>query len=89
MPPMPPPLVLLGGALKPGLNQIAMVNDLKSSLSDKGIETAATFPDGTPNHLMIALEESMKTMVSHIKTNSKIEVTTVGVGFTTGFGQMQ
>ena len=89
MPPMPPPLVLLGGALKPGLNQIAMVNDLKSSLSEKGIETAATFPDGTPNHLMIALEETMKVMVSSIKTNAKVEVTTTGVGFTTGFGQIQ
>jgi hypothetical protein len=89
MPPMPPPLVLLGGALKPGLNQIAMINDLKANLSEKGIETAATFPDGTPNHLMIALEETMKVMVSSIKTNAKIEVTTVGAGFTTGFGQIQ
>lgn len=89
MPPLPPPLVLIGGALKPGLNHISMVNDLKSNLSEKGIETAATFPDGTPNHLMIALEETVKLMVSHVKTNAKVEVTTVGVGLTTGFGQIQ
>jgi hypothetical protein len=89
MPQIPPPLVLLGGALKPGLNHISMINDLKSNLSEKGIETAATFPDGTPNHLMIALEETMKVMVSSIKTNAKVEVTTVGAGFTTGFGQIQ
>jgi hypothetical protein len=89
MPPIPPPLVLLGGALKPGLNQVAMINDLKSNLSEKGIETAATFPDGTPNHLMIALEETVKLMVSSIKTNAKVEVTTTGAGFTTGFGQIQ
>lgn len=89
MPPIPPPLVLLGGALKPGLNHISMINDLKSNLGEKGIETAATFPDGTPNHLIIALEETMKVMVSNIKTNAKVEVTTVGVGFTTGFGQIQ
>lgn len=89
MPPIPPPLILLGGALKPGLNQIAMINDLKSSLSEKGIETAATFPDGTPNHLMIALEETVKIMIGHIKTNAKIDVTTTGVGLTTGFGQIQ
>jgi hypothetical protein len=89
MPPIPPPLVLLGGALKPGLNHIAMINDLKSNLSEKGIETAATFPDGTPNHLMIALEETVKLMVSNIKTNAKVEVTTTGAGFTTGFGQIQ
>jgi hypothetical protein len=89
MPPMPPPLVLIGGALKPGLNQVAMINDLKSNLSEKGIETAATFPDGTPNHLMIALEETVKLMVSHIKTNSKVEVTTTGVGFSMGYGQIQ
>ena len=89
MPPIPPPLVLLGGGLKPGLNSVSMINDLKASLIDKGIETAATFPDGTPNHLMIALEETMKLMVSNIKTNAKVEVTTVGAGFTTGFGQIQ
>jgi hypothetical protein len=89
MPPMPPPLVLLGGALKPGLNHIAMINELKSNLSEKGIETAATFPDGTPNHLIIGLEETMKVMVSSIKTNAKVEVTTTGVGLTTGFGQIQ
>jgi hypothetical protein len=89
MPPMPPPLVLIGGALKPGLNQVAMINDLKSNLSEKGIETAATFPDGTPNHLMVALEETVKLMVSHIKTNSKVEVTTTGVGFSIGYGQIQ
>ncbi len=89
MPPIPPPLVLIGGALKPGLNQVAMINDLKSNLSEKGIETAATFPDGTPNHLMIALEETVKLMVSHIKTNSKVEVTTTGVGLSMGYGQIQ
>lgn len=89
MPPMPPPLVLIGGALKPGLNHVAMINDLKSNLSEKGIETAATFPDGTPNHLMIALEETVKLMVSHIKTNSKVEVTTTGVGLAMGYGQIQ
>jgi hypothetical protein len=89
MPLIPPPLVLLGGALKPGLNHVSMINDLKSNLSEKGIETAATFPDGTPNHLMIALEETMKVMVSSIKTNAKVEVTTTGVGLTTGFGQIQ
>ena len=66
-----------------------MINDLKSNLSEKGIETAATFPDGTPNHLMIALEETVKLMVSSIKTNAKVEVTTTGAGFTTGFGQIQ
>ena len=89
MPSIPPPLVLLGGALKPGLNHVAMINDLKANLSEKGIETAATFPDGTPNHLMIAMEETVKLMVGNIKTNAKIDVTTVGVGFTTGFGQIQ
>jgi hypothetical protein len=89
MPSIPPPLVLLGGALKPGLNHVAMINDLKANLSEKGIETAATFPDGTPNHLMIAMEETVKLMVSNIKTNAKIDVSTVGVGVTTGFGQIQ
>ena len=89
MPPIPPPLVLIGGALKPGLNQVAMVNDIKASLQAKGIETAPTMPDGTPNNMMIAIEETVKTLITHIKTNANISVTTTGVGLTQGYGQIQ
>ena len=89
MPMIPPPLVLVSGALKPGLNHVSMINDVKSSLDEKGIVTAPTMPDGSPNHMMIAIEETIKTITSHIKTNAQISVSTVGVGFSQGFGQIQ
>jgi hypothetical protein len=89
MPPIPPPLILVGGALKPGLNHVSMINDVKASLEEKGIVTAPTMPDGTPNNMMIAIEEAIKVVVQHIKTNANISVTTTGVGLAMGYGQIQ
>jgi hypothetical protein len=90
MPMLPPPLILVAGGIKPGMNSVAMINDIKSNLTEKGIETAPTLPDGTPNNMMIAIEETVRTMVSHIKTNSTIQ--TFGIGATgpvQGYGQIQ
>lgn len=90
MPQLPPPLILVGGALKPGLNSISMVNEIKSKLIEKGIDTSSVLPDGTPNNLMIAVEEVVKVMTNDIKTKSTIQ--TFGIGATgpvTGYGQIQ
>jgi len=87
--PIPPPLVYAGGMLKPGLNQVSVVNDLKSQLADKGIETGAYMSDGTPNYMMAAMEIQTQVMVKHIKEDSKIDVMTIGpTGPTTGYAQM-
>ena len=90
MPTLPPPLILVGGVIKPGMNSVAIINDIKSNLTEKGIETSATLPDGTPNKMMIAMEETVKVMVMHLKTNSTIQ--TFGIGATgpvQGYGQLQ
>lgn len=90
MPTLPPPVIFFGGALKPGLNQVSMVNDIKASLQSKGIETAATMPDGTPNNMMIAIEETVKVMLTHLKTNSNIQICGMGAtGPVPGYGQIQ
>jgi hypothetical protein len=90
MPMLPPPLVFVGGILKPGMNSVAMINDIKSNLTEKGIETAPTLPDGTPNNMMIAIEETVKVMTSHIKTNSTIQTFGISaVGPVQGYGQIQ
>ena len=87
--PIPPPLVFVGGMLKPGLNQVSVVNDLKSNLADKGIETGAYLSDGTPNYLMAALEVQTNTIIQHIKLDSKIDVMTNGItGPAIGFAQI-
>jgi hypothetical protein len=89
-PPVPPPLILIGGALKPGMNKVALVNDIKSKLNERGIETAATLPDGTPNNMMIAIEETVGAMLTHIKTSSTIQTFGIGpTGPVAGYGQIQ
>lgn len=88
-PPVPPPLVFAGGMLKPGLNQVAVVNDLKSNLIDKGIETGAYMSDGTPNYLMAAMEIMTSVLIKHVKEDSKIDVMVNGIsGPAIGYAQM-
>ena len=90
MPMLPPPLIFAGAILKPGMNSVAIINDIKASLTEKGIETAPTLPDGTPNNMIIAIEETVKTVVSHIKTNSTIQTFGISaVGPVQGYGQIQ
>ena len=90
MPTIPGPLILIGGQLKPGLNKVSMINDLKSKLQNKGIETAPFFADGTPNYMMYAMEEMMGVMIEHIKTKAKIDVFAIGAtGPINGSGQIQ
>lgn len=90
MPMIPPPLILVGGALKQGLNQVSIYNDVKSKLTEKGIETAPTLPDGSPNNMMIAIEETINTIIGHIKTNASIQTFAIGAtGPVQGYGQIQ
>ena len=90
MPPIPGPLILIAGQMKPGLNQVSIINSLKSRLQNKGIETAPFFSDGTPNYMMYAMEEMVAVMVEHIKTNAKIDVFAMGAtGPITGSAQIQ
>ena len=90
MPSIPGPLILIAGQLKPGLNQVAIINDLKSRLQNKGIETAPYFSDGTPNYMMYAMQEMVGVIVEHVKTNAKIDVFAMGpTGPVTGSAQIQ
>lgn len=90
MPMIPPPLILVAGALKPGMNSVAIINDVKSRLTQKGIETAPVLPDGSPNNLMIAIEETIKSLVTSIKTDSNVQVFGISaVGPVQGYAQIQ
>lgn len=87
--PIPPPLVFVGGMLKPGLNQVSVVNDLKANLVAKGIETGAYLSDGTPNYLMAALEVQTNTIIQHIKLDTKVDVMVNGItGPAIGYAQL-
>lgn len=87
--PVPPPLVYVGGMLKPGLNSVSVVNDLKAGLADKGIETGAYMSDGTPNYLMAAMEVQTNTLIKHVKQDSRIDVMVNGItGPAIGYAQL-
>jgi len=90
MPQLPPPLILLSAA-KPGMNHVAMINDIKANLNEKGIGTAPTLADGSPNNMMIAIEETVKVIVNHLKTNSRIETFSIvnSPVSAQGYGQIQ
>lgn len=87
--PIPPPLVFAGGLLKPGLNQVSVVNDLKSELANKGIEVGAYLSDGTPNYLMASMEILTETLIKHIKLDTKVDVMVNGItGPAIGYAQL-
>jgi hypothetical protein len=71
--PIPPPLVYVGGMLKPGLNSVSVINNLKSSFADAGIETGATLSDGSENMLMKAFEIHTKTMITAVQQDASVQ----------------
>ena len=84
--PIPPPLIYAGGILKPGMNEVSAVNNLKSSLTSKGIEVGAYLSDGTPNYGMMMSEEVLKEAMNQTR-QAQIQVFTLGVGPAMGYGQ--
>lgn len=88
--PIPPPLVLSAVPLKPGMNEVTAINDMKAEMASKGLNTDNTYNDGTPNYMMFALESAVSAVIKNIKQYSKIDVTTIGpTGPTQGSGQIQ
>lgn len=86
--PVPPPLIYAGGMLKPGMNEVSAVNNLKSTLSSKGLEVGAYMADGTPNYGMMIAEETLKTAIAEVR-NSSVQVFTMGTtGPAMGYAQI-
>lgn len=89
-PVVPPPLVLGAVPLKPGMNEVTAINDMKADMASKGLNTSSTYSDGTPNYVMFALESAVSAVIKNIKQYSKVDVTTIGpTGPTQGSGQIQ
>jgi hypothetical protein len=86
-PPVPAPLIYATGILKPGMNEVSAVNNLKSSLASKGVEVGATLSDGSPNYGMMIAEETLRATMGAVR-NAKVEVMTTGTGVSTGYGQI-
>lgn len=89
-PPFPPPLVFGAVPLKPGMNETTAINDMKSKMEEKGLNTGYFYDDGTPNYQLFAMESAVSAVIKNIKNYSKIDVTTLGpTGPTQGSGQIQ
>lgn len=88
--PMPPMITLIAGALKPGMNEVVAINQMKSKLEQYGINTSQVNADGSPNAYILGLETVMSTMISHIKTSANIQTEIISaVGPGKGFSQIQ
>lgn len=80
-----PPFLIPIAAIRPGLSRIKLLNDIKGNLNNRGIDTGNTLPDGSPNNLIIALEETVNAMVGAIKNDTNVQVyTTSALGPTIG-----
>lgn len=88
--PMPPMLTLFAGALKPGMNEVVAINEMKGKLEKYGINTAQINADGSPNTYILGLEAVMSTMIKHIKSSANIQTEVISaVGPAKGFSQIQ
>lgn len=86
--PIPPPMVYVGGMLKPGLNSVSIINDLKSQFADAGVETGATMPDGSPNILMKMFEINTQVYTKKLQTDASFPVMVNGItGPAMGYAQ--
>jgi hypothetical protein len=85
--PLPPPLILLGSNLRPGLSSESILSRIISRQSEAGIVTGDVFADG-PNTseamILIIIEEVINALLNESVVNVVIPlgigVTTTGVG---------
>jgi hypothetical protein len=87
--PLPPPLLLIGAKLRPGISATSIASRIISRQSEAGRQVGDTFADGPNNEEameVIRIEE----ILNSILTEAKIEVVIPpGVGvFTVGIGNL-
>lgn len=85
--PLPPPLILVGGNLRPGLSAKAIAARIISRQSEAGLQVGDVFADGpntTEALLAITIEEIINALQTEAVVNVVIppgvSVTTVGIG---------
>ena len=85
--PLPPPLILIGGNLRPGMSAQAIASRIISRQSEAGRQVGDVFADGPNNEEImevIRIEEILNSLLTESVVNIAIppgiSVTTVGVG---------
>jgi hypothetical protein len=74
--PLPPPLILLGGKLRPGISTTSVVSNVIARQSEAGLPTGDVFADGpNSNELMIKIivEEVVNTLLNECVVNVVID----------------
>lgn len=85
--PLPPPLILLGGKLRPGVSALSVTSNVISRQSEAGLPTGDVFADGPNSHelmIKIIVQEVLDTLLNDCVVNVVIDpgvsVVTTGVG---------
>ena len=74
--PLPPPLILLGGKLRPGVSTTSVISNVIARQSEAGLPTGDVFADGpNSNELMIKIivEEVVHTLLNECVVNVVID----------------
>ena len=85
--PLPPPLIMLGGKLRPGISTLSIVSNIISRQSEAGLPVVDVFADaGNSNEMLIKIivEEVIHSLLNDCVVNVVIDpgvsVSTIGVG---------
>ena len=74
--PLPPPLILIGGKLRPGISTATVVSNVISRQSEAGLPVGDVFADGpNTNELMVKIivEEIVNTLLNDCVVNVVID----------------
>ena len=74
--PLPPPLLLVGGNIRPGLSARRIAEDIVKGLAEAGIPVGAgSTPDGSVNLSVEAEKIRVEKIIEALITEAKIEIT--------------
>ena len=74
--PLPPPLIILGGKLRPGISTISVVSNVIARQTEAGLPVGDVFADGpNTNELMVKIivEEIVNTLLNECVVNVVID----------------
>lgn len=84
---LPPPLIMLGGKLRPGVSALSITSNVISRQSEAGLPTGDVFADGPNSHelmIKIIVQEVLASLLNDCVVNVVIDpgvsVVTTGVG---------
>ena len=85
--PLPPPLIMIGGKLRPGISTLSIVSNVVSRQSEAGLPVGDVFADaGNSNEMMVkiivqeVIDALLNECVINVVIDPGVSVVTTGVG---------